>query len=131
MINPKRKKELKTLAKTTMGKFNNPFDINDFQDIIRSGQIKDIKEVEIFIRECKCRIHDYKVEMEDYFHNKCDKHNYADWTYTFQKRIIDYVYVYEQKCKKCGHTVNKQVDDKKECPVGSENAQEQYYNNFL
>lgn len=126
-----RNKKLKSLAKVTIDKFNNPFDINDFQNLVRSGEIQNVSEIEIFIRECKSQIHNYKIEMEEYFYNKCEKHDYANWTYTNQKRIMKYVYVYQQKCNKCSHIVSEQVDEKSECPKGAENAIEQYYNNFI
>lgn len=116
-----------------------------------------IKEGDIYMFSNKMKIHvkqqyfeddedfeQYKIDVRTsleyvlekhsdlYYKNKgCVHKEFNKPTYTFQRRVIGYVFVYERVCKCCGYVEHKTVDEPKDKPEWAEQATERFYNNSI
>lgn len=59
----------------------------------------------------------------------CKHEEYHNPTYTYERRIVNYVYVYKRICKGCGIIEHSQCNYKNEKPEWAEGAEERYHNN--
>jgi hypothetical protein len=124
--------ELKDLAKETLNKLNDPFDVNRYVALVRDGEINTPFEIEQLIQYTKRELTNYKRQMYEHMESRCKEHAYYDWTFSVRKTIIgNYRYFYERKCKHCGFTEYTWCDEQEDCPDGAEKAKETYYNNNL
>lgn len=127
MSNGDNLRRLKTLAKSTLNKLDNPFDLNDLVALVRDGELNTSREVEVFIHAVHAHVNTIKYEMLEYLEDRCVEHKYGEWTFTVQRRLIGYSTVYARVCMHC----DKKVEVYDTTPDGAENAKEQYYNNDI
>ena len=62
---------------------------------------------------------------------QCPHAEYLPATYTHQRRVVGYMFVYQHKCAACGNVETVQVRDEQDKPDWAADARQQYYNNSI
>lgn len=62
---------------------------------------------------------------------QCPHAEYLPATYTHQRRVMGYMFVYQHKCAACGYVETVQVRDDKDKPDWAADARQEYYDNSI
>lgn len=128
----KKLKEIEDLAKITLDKPNETFDVNRFVALIRDGDITTPREIHQLIQYARKELSKYEREMKEYLENKCKNHEFSDWVYSWRRNLFgDFHCHFERNCKHCGYKEMHKSDSVEDCPEGAENAKKVYYNNHI
>ena len=100
---------------------------------IQSGQISSHEEIEKIIDEAIVLLEDFKsAAHEDLNQLMTCQHEFNPATYTHRRMLLNWIYVFERKCKHCDFVESFTQDDfaaKEERPEWTHNAKQCYYNN--
>ncbi len=101
----------------------------------QNGDFDNLREIDKEFAEIRKRVNKYKRKTRAAFieNSTCTHEECCKPYWHLQRRMIDYVYVFQKDCLKCGkHFFVQDNGDKyneKHMPEGYEGSEKRYYNN--
>ena len=118
--------------------FDKIINLSSIEQRAKDGYYENELEIKKEFNDLLQRVRDSKRATIKSFHdsNDCTHETTTPPYYQLQRRLIDYVYVFQKSCTKCGKKFHKTCDSDSEYnennhPPGYENSESRYYNNNI